>query len=137
MVQLDGMQLSVDELSNKAKIALRDSAGNILAIVVRNADGAFGRHVLHDAGIHIGESNVRTQMAMAGPNRTSSLTSGSTTSNDNADPVPHCPACRFDSAEKLESTLARLRESGAQSTLVVGGNDMFLKDVNIVSTCAA
>ena len=43
------------------------------------------------------------------------------------DPVPHCPACRFDSAEKLESTLARLRESGAQSTLVVGGNDMFAR----------
>ena len=130
MVQLDGMQLSVDELSNKAKIALRDSAGNILAIVVRNADGAFGRHVLHDAGIHIGESNVRTQMAMAGPNRTSSLTSGSTTSNDNPQlSLEHCAVCgkehggRHRSKSGSGSRGARAQEEPHTSKAPAPGNE--------------
>ena len=39
------------------------------------------------------------------------------------EPVPHCPACRFDTAKQLDDTLARLRASGASRVLVLGGND--------------
>lgn len=39
------------------------------------------------------------------------------------EPVPHCPACRFSSAEEMESTLAQLNASGATRVLALGGND--------------
>ena len=65
------------------EVALRDSKGSILAVVIRNADGALGRRFVADAGIRLEESNARQTMAMAGPGRTSSLTTGTTTSNDN------------------------------------------------------
>ena len=52
-------------------------------------------------------------------------------------PVPHCPACRFDSVEQLDSTLARLRASGAKSVLLLGGNDQHARsEMGVPFPCA-
>lgn len=91
---LNGVDVSVDALASTAEIALRNLKGGILAVVLRNADGAFGRHLLASVDIDPSKSNVRSDMAMAGPGRSSSLTSGAGTLGDNfrtpfnADDVP-------------------------------------------------
>lgn len=76
---LGGAAIEVNTLVQNAEVALRNAKGQILAVVLRNADGAYGRRMVATANIHLEYSNLRSEMAMAGPNRTSSLTSGSTT----------------------------------------------------------
>lgn len=93
---LGGTTIDLSEAAERAEVALRDAKKRVIALVIRNADGAHGSHLLASTRLEessCGElercsaagrqqSNVRQDMAMAGPCRTSSLTSGSGTMND-------------------------------------------------------
>lgn len=93
---LCGANIDLVEAAKRAEVALRDSKKRVLAIVIRNADGAHGHHLLASTRLEESDcgdlqrrtaagseqSNVRQDMAMAGPCRTSSLTTGSGTTND-------------------------------------------------------
>ena len=82
--RLGSTSIDLHNVANRAEVVLRAAEGGVLAMVLRNVDGAHGRHLLASAGIRLEASSVHpgTSRAMAGPNRTSSLTTGSTASND-------------------------------------------------------
>ena len=86
---LGSTTVDLDAVARSAEVVLCDDSdgripGRALAVVLRDVDGTRGRHFLASAGIRLEDSNILpgSTMAMAGPNRTSSLTNGSTTSND-------------------------------------------------------
>ena len=83
--RLGNTTIDLDLAAGRAEVALCDAEDRVLALVLRNADGADGRHLMASASIRLEESDVSSGSAhaMAGPCRTSSLTSGTSITNDN------------------------------------------------------
>ena len=77
--RLGSTTIDLHAAAERGETALLSKNGSILAVIFRNVDGARGRHCLASAGIRLADSNVPQDLAMAGPNRTSSLTTGATT----------------------------------------------------------
>ena len=84
--------IDINAAVSRNEIALRDKNGHPIAIVFRNFDGARGARLLASAALNPahflrddGDPTPGTTTAMAGPNRTSSLTMGSGQSNNSVE----------------------------------------------------
>ena len=91
-----GALIDIDRAAANAEVVMRDLRNHAIAIVYRNLDGANGRHILASAGIDPSQFLPPDCPRMAAGNRTSSVTTGSTETNDvfqlrsrNMRPPPH------------------------------------------------
>ena len=71
---LGGAAIEVNTLVQNAEVALRNAKGQILAVVLRNADGAYGRRMVATANIHLEYSNVRWDLLIVIANAISERT---------------------------------------------------------------
>ena len=91
-----GALIDIDRAAANAEVVMRDLRNHAIAIVYRNLDGANGRHILESAGIDPSQFLPPNCPRMAAGHRTSSVTTGSTETNDvfqlrlrNMQPPPH------------------------------------------------
>ena len=91
-----GALIDFDRAADKAEVVMRDRRNHAIAILYRNLDGANGRHILASAGIDPSQFLPPDCPRMAAGNRTTSVTTGSTETNDvfqlrsrNMRPPPH------------------------------------------------
>lgn len=91
-----GALIDIDRAADNAEVVMRDRRNHAIAILYRNLDGANGRHILASAGIDPSQFLPPDCPRMAAGNRTTSVTTGSTETNDvfqlrsrNMRPPPH------------------------------------------------
>ena len=91
-----GALIDIDRAADNAEVVMRDRRNHAIAILYRNLDGAYGRHILASAGIDPSQFLPPDCPRMAAGNRTTSVTTGSTETNDvfqlrsrNMRPPPH------------------------------------------------
>ena len=109
-----GALIDIDRAAANAEVVMRDLRNRAIAIVYRNLDGANGRHILESAGIEPSQFLPLNCPRMAAGNRTSSVTTGSTETNDifqlrsrNMQPPPHS----LQMVEVARELMARVRDA--------------------------